>query len=59
MARNPVQFQAGFSEADFEVLYSSEEECRVAIIAWLWPNGLVSTRNASRRHSHTATQRTL
>src|SRR6195952_1172810 len=39
MARNRVQFQKGLSEAAFEALYGSEENCRAVVIASRWPNG--------------------
>ena len=33
MARNPVQFQKGLSDADFGRLYGTETQCREALIA--------------------------
>ena len=39
MARNKVQFQKGLSEADFEKLHGSEEQCHAALVKLRWPNG--------------------
>jgi transposase-like protein len=39
MSRNKVQFQKGLSEAGFEALYGTEEQCRAVVIASRWPNG--------------------
>src|SRR5664279_4982096 len=39
MARNKVQFQKGLSEAVFEALYGTEEQCRAVVIASRWPKG--------------------
>ena len=39
MARNKVQFQKGLSEAGFEALYGTEEQCRAVVIASRWANG--------------------
>jgi len=39
MPRNPVQFQKGMSDADFERLYGTEKQCRDALFAWRWPKG--------------------
>ena len=41
MARNPVQFQKGMSEADFDRLYGTELQCREALFAWRWPEGFI------------------
>jgi ribosomal protein L37AE/L43A len=38
-AQNKVQFQKGLSEAEFDVLYGTEEKCRMVVIASCWPNG--------------------
>jgi transposase-like protein len=40
MARNKVQFQKGLSEAEFERLYGTEEQCLAQLIAWRWPKGI-------------------
>lgn len=39
MARNRVQFQKGLSEQRFEELYSTEAQCRAAVVAARWPDG--------------------
>ncbi len=39
MARNAVQFQKGLSEAEFDGLYGTEEQCRAVVIKLRWPNG--------------------
>jgi transposase-like protein len=41
MARNMVQFQKGLSEAGFDKLFGSEEQCHVALVGWRWPDGFV------------------
>src|ERR1700751_1756065 len=41
MARNKVQFQKGLSEAQFAVLYGTEDQCREAVMRWRWPSGFV------------------
>src|SRR5215472_14896536 len=51
MARNKVQFQKGLSEAQFAVLYGTEDQCREAVMRWRWPSGFVCpvcARGASR-----------
>ncbi len=49
MARNPVQFQKGLSEVQFEELYGTEEKCLEALTEARWPNGFVCPRCG---HSH-------
>ena len=44
MARNPVQFQKGYSLTQFMDEYGTEEECRNALFRWRWPNGFVCQR---------------
>ena len=41
MARNMVQFQKGLSEAGFDKLFGSEEQCHAALVGWRWPDGFV------------------
>src|ERR1700740_2569904 len=41
MARNKVQFQKGLSEAQFAVLYGTEDQCREAVMRWRSPSGFV------------------
>jgi ribosomal protein L37AE/L43A len=50
MARNPVQFQKGMSDAKFEELYGTEEKCRAALISWRWPEGFECPACGSARH---------
>ena len=51
MPRNPVQFQKGMSDADFEHLYGTEEQCREAIYNWRWPKGFVCPVCEAVKHS--------
>jgi hypothetical protein len=39
MARNPVQFQKGMSEAAFDQKFGTEERCWAHLVEWRWPNG--------------------
>ncbi|SIQ72326.1 Transposase zinc-ribbon domain-containing protein [Acidiphilium rubrum] len=39
MARNAVQLQKGLSEAEFDRLYGTEEQCRPVVIKLRWPDG--------------------
>uniref|UniRef100_UPI0038635665 hypothetical protein n=1 Tax=Acidiphilium acidophilum TaxID=76588 RepID=UPI0038635665 len=41
MARNAVQLQKGLSEAEFDRLYGTEEQCRAVVIKLRWRDGLV------------------
>ncbi|WP_029314479.1 IS1595 family transposase [Acidiphilium angustum] len=38
-ARNAVQLQEGLSDAEFDRLYGSEEQCRAVVTKLRWPNG--------------------
>ena len=51
MARNKVQFQKGLSEAQFAVLYGTEDQCREAVMRWRWPSGFVCPVCAGEQHS--------
>ena len=51
MARNKVQFQKGLSEAQFAVLYGTEDRCRDAVFGWRWPSGFVCPRCGGKQHS--------
>jgi transposase-like protein len=51
MARNTVQFQKGLSEAQFAVLYGTEDLCRAAVFGWRWPSGFVCPGCGGKRHS--------
>ena len=41
MARNMVQFQKGLSEAGFDKLFGSEEQCHAGLVGWRWLDGFV------------------
>jgi len=56
MARNRVQFQKGLSEAAFEALYGSEENCRAVVIASRWPNGFECPVCRERSYSEVKTR---
>lgn len=51
MPRNPVQFQKGMSDADFDRLYGTEEQCREAVFKWRWPDGFVCPVCENSKHS--------
>src|SRR5258708_39979189 len=51
MARNTVQFQKGLSEAQFAVLYGTEDQCREAVMRWRWPSGFVCPVCGGKHHS--------
>ena len=38
MAKNPVQFQKGYSLPKFLKTYGSEEQCREKLYKYRWPN---------------------
>ena len=50
MARNLVQFQKGLSEAGFDELFGSEEQCHVALVGWRWPDGFVCPECGEASH---------
>src|ERR1700741_5168322 len=56
MARNKVQFQKGLSEAQFAVLYGTEDQCREAVMRWRWPSGFVCPVCAGQHHSFLKTR---
>src|ERR1700746_2670556 len=56
MARNKVQFQKGLSEAQFAVLYGTEDQCRKAVMRWRWPSGFVCPVCAGEHHSFVRTR---
>src|ERR1700738_806071 len=56
MARNKVQFQKGLSEAQFSVLYGTEDQCREAVMRWRWPSGFVCPVCAGKHHSFVKTR---
>src|SRR6476619_5600512 len=51
MARNKVQFQKGLSEAQFAVLYGTEDQCREAVMRLRWPSGFVFPGCAGQHRS--------
>src|SRR3981081_3731845 len=51
MARNKVQFQKGLSEAQFAVLYGTEDQCRQAVMRRRWPPGFCCLVCAGQQHS--------
>ena len=51
MARNKVQFQKGLSEAQFAVIYGTEDQCREAVMRWRWPSGFVCPVCGGKHHS--------
>src|ERR1700751_5065379 len=51
MARNKVQFQKGLSEAQFAVLYGTEDQCREAVMRLRWPSGFVCPVCAGEHNS--------
>ena len=58
MPRNPVQFQKGMSDADFDRLYGTEEQCREALFAWRWPKGFTCPVCGGTKHSVILTRAT-
>ncbi|KDM65639.1 transposase zinc-ribbon domain-containing protein [Acidiphilium sp. JA12-A1] len=56
MARNAVQFQRGLSEAEFERLYGTEEQCRAVVIAARWPDGFSCPVCGGRSYSEVKTR---
>lgn len=51
MPLNPVQFQKGMSDADFERLYGTEEQCQAALFSWRWPEGFICPVCGGSKHS--------
>jgi len=41
MARDRIQVQTGLSEAGFDEMCGSEEQCHAALVEWRWPSGFV------------------
>jgi len=50
MARNKVQFQKGLSEAGFDALYGTEEQCHAGLVSLRWPNGFECPGCGGRGH---------
>ena len=59
MARNKVQFQKGLSEAQFAVVYGTEDQCREAVMRWRWPSGFACPVCAGEHHSFVKTRALL
>ncbi len=58
MPRNPVQFQKGMSDTDFDRLYGTENQCREALFTWRWPKGFTCPVCGGSKHSVIATRGT-
>jgi transposase-like protein len=56
MPRNPVQFQKGMSDADFDRLYETETQCREALFVWRWPKGFTCPVCGGSKHSAIGTR---
>lgn len=51
MGKNKVQFQKGYSLADFIKDYGTEEQCSEALFKWRWPNGFCCPDCGSSRYA--------
>ncbi len=51
MSKNPVQFQKGYSLAEFYHDYGTEKQCEEALFKWRWPDGFRCPDCGSSRHS--------
>jgi hypothetical protein len=56
MAHNTVQFQKGLSEAEFDRLYGTDEQCRAIVIAARWPGEFSCPIRGGRSHSEVKTR---
>ena len=59
MPRNPVQFQKGMSDADFDRLYGKESQCQEALFAWRWPEGFSCPVCGDNKHSFITTRKSF
>src|SRR5271155_2672234 len=50
MSRNMVQFQKGLSDACFDEMYGSEEQCHAALVQLRWPDGFECPDCRGRGH---------
>jgi hypothetical protein len=50
MARREVELRKGLSDADFEVLYGTEAQCRAAVFRIRWPHGFECPACGGREH---------
>ena len=57
MAKNKVQFQAGYSLFEFIQDYGTEEQCHQALYKWRWPTGFVCPDCGSKKHCVLNTRR--
>jgi len=57
MAKNKVQFQAGYSLFEFIKDYGTEEQCHQALYKWRWPTGFVCPDCGSKKHCILNTRR--
>ncbi|QFY88949.1 IS1595 family transposase [Magnetovirga frankeli] len=48
--KNRVQFQKGYSLAEFLRDYGTEEQCRQALFRWRWPEGYVCPECGGRKY---------
>ena len=48
--KNKVQFQQGYSLAEFMEAYGTEQKCRHALFQWRWPNGYICPKCGATRH---------
>lgn len=56
MPRNPVQFQKGMSDVDFDRLYGAESQCQDALFAWHWLQGFICPVCGGGKHSAIGTR---
>ena len=52
MAKNTIQFQKGLSLAQFNELYGTEDQCRMALIKMRWPDGFSCPHCGCKSHSY-------
>lgn len=57
MAKNIVQFQAGYSLFEFIQDYGTEDQCHQALYEWRWPTGFVCSECGSKKHCILNTRR--
>lgn len=57
MAKNKIQFQAGYSLFELIQDYGTEEQCHQALYKWRWPTGFVCPECGSKKHCILRTRR--
>jgi transposase-like protein len=57
MAKNKIQFQAGYSLFELIQDYGTEEQCHQALYKWRWPTGFVCPECGSKKHCILKTRR--